>query len=168
MKENIVLIGMPGSGKTSVGKLLAEMLDRTFLDLDQAVEESAGKSIPGIFAEEGEEAFRQKETACARQAAARTGLVIATGGGIVLREENMEALSATGTVVFLDRTVEEICGSDLSGRPLIGGDLDRVRALYDQRIGLYRRFAQLTVGSHHAPEQVAREISSLLKGEHHE
>lgn len=168
MNGNIVLIGMPGSGKTSVGKLLAEALGMTFLDLDQAVEESAGKSIPAIFAGEGEEVFRRRETACARQAAARTGLVVATGGGIVLRQENMEALSATGTVIFLDRSVEEICGSDLSGRPLIGKDLNRVQALYDQRIGLYRRYARITVGSHDAPEQVAREILSLLKGERHE
>ena len=168
MNGNIVLIGMPGSGKTSVGKLLAEALGRTFFDLDQAVEESAGKSIPAIFAEEGEGAFRQRETDCARQVAARVGLVIATGGGIVLRQENMEALSATGTVIFLDRSVEEICGSDLSGRPLIGKDLNRVQALYDQRIGLYRRYARITVGSHDAPEQVAREILSLLKGERHE
>ena len=163
MNGNIFLIGMPGSGKTSVGKLLEEALGRTFFDLDQAVEESAGKSIPAIFAEEGEGAFRQRETDCAR-----VGLVIATGGGIVLRQENMEALSATGTVIFLDRSVEEICGSDLSGRPLIGKDLNRVQALYDQRIGLYRRYARITVGSHDAPEQVAREILSLLKGERHE
>ena len=73
MNGNIVLIGMPGSGKTSVGKLLAEALGRTFFDLDQAVEESAGKSIPAIFAEEGEGAFRQRETDCARQAAAQIG-----------------------------------------------------------------------------------------------
>ncbi len=167
MRENIVLIGMPGSGKTSVGRLLAGMLGRTFLDLDQAVEESAGKTISAIFAEEGEEAFRRRETACARQAAARTGLVIATGGGAVLRQENMDALSATGVVVFLDRSVEEICGSDLSGRPLIGGNPDRVRALYDQRIGLYRRYAQFTVESHGRPEQIAREILDRLKGECH-
>lgn len=167
MKENLVLIGMPGSGKTSVGKILAERLGFVFADLDEEIAKAAGKSIPKIFAAEGEEGFRQRETACAREAASRTGQVIATGGGIILRKENMEALSASGTVIFLDRTVEEICGSDLSGRPLIAGDLSRVQALYDQRIGLYRQYAEVTAGSHAAPAEVAESIIALLKGDFH-
>lgn len=164
-KANLVLIGMPGSGKTSVARILAERLGWSFLDLDEAIEQAAGKSIPAIFAEEGEDAFRRIETALAREAAAKTGQVIATGGGIILREENMKALAATGTIIFLDRSVGEICGSDLSGRPLIGKDLNRVQALYDQRIGLYRRYAEVTAGSHDAPDKVAEVVLLLLKGE---
>ena len=84
MKENLVLIGMPGSGKTSVGKILAERLGFVFADLDEEIAKAAGRSIPEIFAEEGEEGFRQRETACAREAASRTGQVIATGGSAKL------------------------------------------------------------------------------------
>ena len=164
-KANLVLIGMPGSGKTSVGRILAERLGMTFLDLDEAIQRAAGKPIPAIFAEDGEEVFRRMETACARDAAAGAGQVIATGGGIILREENMEALAVSGTIIFLERSVEEICGSDLSGRPLIGRDLNRVRILYDQRIGLYRRYAEITAGSHDAPDRVAAAILLLLEGE---
>ena len=162
MKANIVLIGMPGSGKTSVGKKLAEKLNLIFLDLDAAIEEAVGKPISVIFSEEGEESFRQWETACAVKASEGSGQVIATGGGIILREENMKALRKTGTIVFLDRSVKEICGSDLSGRPLIGSDPDRVQVFYDQRIGLYQKYAEVTAGSHEAPEKVAEALAAEL------
>ena len=74
----------------------------------------------------------------------------------------MKALRKTGTIVFLDRSVKEICGSDLSGRPLIGSDPDRVQVLYDQRIGLYQKYAEVTAGSHEAPEKVAEALAAEL------
>ncbi len=155
-KDNIVLIGMPGSGKTTVGRSLAALTAMTFLDLDAEIERSAGRDIPRIFQEDGEEAFRRLETACARRAAALRGFVIACGGGIILKEENMEALSRTGTVVFLDRSVGELASADLPGRPLLDGRRERLQELYDARIGLYRRYADVTVPSSRSPEIVAQ------------
>ena len=96
-KDNIVLIGMPGSGKTRVGRSLAALTAMTFLDLDDEIQRAAGKDIPRIFYEEGEEGFRLRETDCARKAAALRGFVIACGGGIILKEENMGGLSRAGT-----------------------------------------------------------------------
>ena len=102
-KTNVVLIGMPGSGKSCVGAALAERLGMPLVETDAMVVEKTGRSIPDIFAQDGEAAFRREETAAARRAAAMEGTVISTGGGIILRPENMEILSATGTVYFLDR-----------------------------------------------------------------
>ena len=99
-KTNVVLIGMPGSGKSCVGAALAERLGMPLVETDAMVVEKTGRSIPDIFAQDGEAAFRREETAAARRAAAMEGTVISTGGGIILRPENMEILSATGTVYF--------------------------------------------------------------------
>lgn len=163
MKDNIVLIGMPGCGKTTVGKLLAHRTALVFLDLDAEIEDIAGSSIPQIFAEQGEEAFRQLETICAKRAALMKGRVIACGGGIVLREENMEALKETGTIVFLNRSVLDICSSNLEGRPLIAGDMSRVQQLYDQRIGLYRKYAEISVDCSCPPETAAQRVWELVQ-----
>ncbi|MGI5894565.1 MAG: shikimate kinase [Candidatus Merdivicinus sp.] len=164
-KENIVLIGMPGSGKTTVGRHLAQLTGMIFLDLDTEIERTAGMDIPRIFSEKGEDTFRQIETDCARKASRLSGYVIACGGGIILRQENMRALGRTGTIVFLDRSVKEICASKLDGRPLIAGNLDRVQALYDQRIALYRQYAEVTVESSRSPEFVARLVWESLQGQ---
>ena len=101
MKKNVVLIGMPGCGKSAVGKELAAMLHMVLIDTDQMVEQADGRTIPEIFAQEGEQTFRDKETAAAKRAASMTGVIIATGGGMVLREENMRALAENGTVKLL-------------------------------------------------------------------
>lgn len=163
MRGNIVLIGMPGCGKTTVGRLLAALAGMEFLDLDQEIEQEAGMGIPEIFAKQGEPAFRDLETACARKAAALREKVLATGGGIVLRKENMAALEETGVIVFIDRRVEDICSSDLGGRPLIAGDLSRVQALYDQRIGLYRRYGELVIPADRTPELTAKAVLAAVK-----
>lgn len=163
MKDNIVLIGMPGCGKTTVGKHLAHRTAMVFLDLDAEIEDIAGSSIPQIFANQGEEAFRQLETICAKRSALMKGRVIACGGGIVLREENMKALKETGTIVFLNRSVLDICSSNLDGRPLIAGDMSRVQTLYDQRIGLYRKYAEYTVDCSCPPETVAQKVWEMVQ-----
>lgn len=105
-KENVVLIGMPSCGKTSVGRVLAEKLGRRLVDLDALIVEKAGRSIPEIFATEGETAFRDIESEVILSLAAENGLVIATGGGAVLREENRRRLKQNGRLYFLDRPVE--------------------------------------------------------------
>ena len=158
MENNIVLIGMPGSGKSIVGQILARKTGLSFVDLDAFIEEVAGKSIPQIFAEDGEAIFRDLEQQCAEEVSRRSGQVIATGGGVILREANMSALSHNGVIVFLDRPVSDILGENLSGRPLLTDDANRIHRLYDERIQLYRRYGQITVKNDGMPEQAAAEI----------
>ena len=162
---NLVLIGMPGSGKSTVGKILSRMLCMPLVDTDALVEQTAGKTIPELFAQEGEAAFRDLETDAARRAAAMTGVVIATGGGMVLREENMRLLSATGVVFFRDRPLADIAREDHSGRPLIGSDRDRLQKLYTERIELYRKYAQYTISHTDTPEEAAERIAELYRKE---
>lgn len=163
--KNIVLIGMPGCGKTKVGGVLSQLLDMPLVDTDQLVVETAGRSIPELFAQEGEEAFRDRETAAARQAAAMDGVVIATGGGMVLRPENMAALSATGLVFFRDRALEAIAAEDHGGRPLVGSDREKIYQLYTQRIELYRKYAQYTISHTDTVEEAAEQIAALYRKE---
>ena len=160
---NLVLIGMPGSGKSTVGKILSRMLCMPLVDTDAMVEAAAGETIPELFAREGEAAFRDRETAAARQAAELDNTVIATGGGIILRPENMAALSATGLIFFRDRALENIMGEDHMGRPLVGKDPDKLRILYTQRIELYRKYAQYTISHTKTAEEAAARIAALYR-----
>lgn len=165
MKKNIVLIGMPGCGKSAVGRTLAAMLDMPLVDTDQMVEQAAGATIPEIFASEGERAFRDLETAAARRAAAMEGVVIATGGGMVLRAENMEALGETGVIFFRDRELAAIIGEDHSGRPLVGSQPDRLKKLYTERIDLYRKYAKYTISNTDTARAAAEQIAALYQKE---
>lgn len=162
-RRNIVLIGMPGSGKSCVGACLARRLGWPLMETDAMIVEEKGRSIPEIFAQEGEEAFRREESAAARRAASVDGAVISTGGGMILRRENMEALSATGTVFFLNRDPEEIAREELAGRPLLAGGRERVFQLYEQRIHLYRGYAQHIIPSS-TVEKMADAILSIAEG----
>jgi len=165
MKKNIVLIGMPGCGKTAVGRELSAMLHMVLVDTDQLVEQKAGRTIPEIFAREGEKVFRDMETAAAKQAARMENVIIATGGGMVLREENMAALAGTGVVFFRDRALADILGEDLTDRPLLSGDKQRIYDLYDRRIHLYRRYAQHIVSDTNTAREAAARIAAIYEEE---
>lgn len=165
MSKNIVLIGMPGCGKTAVGRELSAALHMLLVDTDQMVEQADGRTIPDIFAQDGEQAFRDLESAAARQAADMRGVIIATGGGMVLREENMQALSRNGIVFFRDRPVSDILGEDLSGRPLLRDDAQRIYRLYDQRIHLYRKYAQHTISHTNTAKEAAQHIAAIYEEE---
>lgn len=116
---NLVFIGLPGSGKTTVGRAAAALLGMPFFDCDDQVERRAGMPIPTIFALEGECWFRHREAACLEQLLSQDGAVIATGGGAVLLEENRRALRKA-KVIFLDRSVEDIMLTfEAAGRPLM-------------------------------------------------
>ena len=137
---NVVLIGMPGSGKSSSGKRLARILGRPFVDLDDAIQMETGLSPAQIIREQGEDAFRKVETGICATYGARSGLVIACGGGVVTRAENYPLLHQNGTIVLLDRDVRLLSSA---GRPL--SQTRGVEALAAERMPLYRAWADVTV-----------------------
>lgn len=165
MKKNIVLIGMPGCGKSAVGRELAALLHMVLVDTDRMVERADGRTIPDIFAQEGETAFRDKETAAAMRAAQMQNVIIATGGGMVLREGNMQALGKNGIVFFRDRAPSDILGEDLSNRPLLSKDKRRIYDLYEQRIGLYRKYAHHIISDTDTAKEAAARIAAVYKEE---
>ena len=166
--KSIILIGFMGSGKSSVGHKLAEHRGRSFLDTDNLVEEKAGKTIASIFAEDGEASFREIETAVIRELKNRAGdnAVVATGGGVVLKKENREALRETGTVVWLNVSPREVLNRvEGSDRPLLQKkDKEKaVRELIALRKDLYAVTAHYTVDTDgKTPGRVAEDIIKLL------
>jgi shikimate dehydrogenase len=153
-RRNIVLIGMPGCGKTAVGHTLAESLARPLADMDALIEAGSGRSIPAIFAADGEAAFRAIESAVAAEAGGGTAQIISTGGGVVLFPENMKNLAQNGRIYFIDRPPELL---ERAGRPL-SGDADAVARLYRERLPLYRKYADKIVANNALPEDAARAI----------
>lgn len=132
--KNIVLTGLSGCGKTTLGKLLATALDRPYYDMDAMIEEHEGKTVKEIFAQQGEDHFRQVEADIAQQAANLTDAVISTGGGVILRQSNMDHLRRTGVVIFIDRDphriIQSIEGDD---RPLLADGAEKLYQLAQQR-----------------------------------
>lgn len=143
--RNIALIGMPGCGKSSLGRALAEKLERKFVDVDELVVELAGRSIPEIFAQQGEAAFRELESRVVEQLGGRTGLVIATGGGTVKNPKNVQALRRQGVILFIHCPVELLQLGE--GRPL-AKSLEDLRKLEAERLELYRSCADAVVEYH--------------------
>ena len=155
--ENIILVGMPGSGKSTVGKALAEALGRPFVDTDTRIAEEAGSTIPEIFSADGEEVFRAFETEAVKKAGMMSGAVIATGGGVVTRERNYRPLSQNGKIVFIER---ELTALPVNGRPI--SQANPVEALYAKRLPLYRSFADVTVENNGSVTETVERILSAL------
>lgn len=151
--QNIVLIGMPGCGKTTIGKLLAEKTGKRFADSDALVIELAGKSIPEIFAEDGEAVFRDWETRALAELGKQSGLVIATGGGCVTKERNYELLHQNGSIFWLKR---DLAFLPLDGRPL--SQTNKLEELYRIRKPMYEAFADHTVSNNNDPDGTVRQI----------
>ena len=154
---NIILIGMPGCGKSTLGRKLAEALNRPCVDTDALIEEAAGRPIPEIFATDGEEVFRAYETDAVKRAGMMSGAVIATGGGVVTRERNYAPLSQNGSIVFIKRDLSKL---PTKGRPL--SQANPLEEMYARRLPLYRRFADMEISNNGPLDQtVARILSEL-------
>ena len=134
-KENIVLTGMPGSGKSTIGALLSKELSRPFVDTDELIEEKAGITIPDIFSKFGEEYFRKLESEVIAETSKKTGLVVATGGGAILKKENVKNLSQNGKIFFLDRPLEQIVPT--ADRPLSNSELS-LKKRFAERYEIYQ------------------------------
>ena len=153
-QSNIVLIGMPGCGKTTVGRIISEKLSKKFVDSDTEIEQKFQKKIPQIFTENGEEFFRKNEAEIINKIGKNLDCVIATGGGAVLKKENRDALKQNGTVVYLKRDLSELA---LNGRPLSNGE-NAVEKLYRERKGIYESFADFTVEVKGGAEATAERV----------
>ena len=159
-KRSIVLTGMPGSGKSTLGALLAARLQRPLYDTDAEIVKRAGMPITEIFRAYGETYFRNLETDVIRELTLRGGAVIATGGGAVLRQENVDALKQNGAIVFLDRDPETLVPT--ADRPL-ADDRAKLRALYTARHPIYTAAADLSIAVHGTPEDTAERIMEALQ-----
>ena len=156
--QNVILIGMPGSGKSTVGRLLAEKLGRPLLEADKELEKAAGMSIPVIFANEGEAGFRKRETRILSDLGKQSGTVISTGGGCVTREENYPLLHQNGVIVWIRRDLNCLARE---GRPLsLNADLS---AMYAVRAPLYEHFADFTVENDGNAEDTVNSILEVLQ-----
>lgn len=153
--QNIILIGMPGCGKSTVGSLLAQRLGRVFVDADAQIPELAGKSIPEIFAQDGEETFRKRETQVLSEFGKQSGLIIATGGGCVTQERNYNLLHQNGQIFWLKRDLEVL---PTDGRPL--SQSNRLDDLYEARKGQYQAFADFVIDNNESTEETVAAILS--------
>ncbi len=153
---NIVLVGMPGCGKSTAAKKLSEILGRELIDTDELIIKNEGRAIPEIFEAEGEEYFRNAEALAVSQAGKQSGRIIATGGGAVLREDNKDALRQNSVVVFLRRDLSQL---DTSGRPLSKNG--RLEEMYKKRLPHYEAVCDITVDVSQDENETARRI---LKG----
>ncbi len=166
-KNNIYLVGMPGAGKTTVGRQLARRMQRSFIDADHEIETRTGVRIPLIFDIEGEQGFRDRESRVIADLANESNLIVATGGGAVLRPENRAALKQGGTVVYLSvapRLLFERTRLD-PNRPLlqVADPMQKIEELFAERDPLYREVADIVINSmggsiNHLVKQVEREL----------
>ena len=158
-KQNIVLIGMPGSGKSTIGKALAEKLGRYFIDTDDVITEKHG-IISDIFAKNGEAYFRDIETEAVKATAKNGGIVIATGGGAILRKENVTALKQNGVIFFLNRPLDDIIPT--SDRPL-SSDIESLRKRFEERYPIYKATGDFEIAIDGNVENAVNRILECLK-----
>lgn len=160
----IVLIGMPGCGKTTIGKMAAEELNFKFIDIDEEIVKSSGRTINDIFAENGEDFFRELETETLREAMSFDNAVVSTGGGIVKFSRNIELIiQSGGHIVFIDRPLDLIIGDiDTSERPLLKDGADRLKNLYYERYELYKNAASEIIENNAGLNDVVQKICKIV------
>lgn len=160
---NIWVAGMPGSGKSTVGRLLAERVGRRFVDADGEIERRSGRSLADLVDEAGEAAFREVESEVVRDLAAEDGLVVGCGGGAVLDPANRRVMQRSGTVIFLQAPLETLSERiRTSGpRPLVG-DGSTLEALWSERAPAYAAAADHVVDATGTPEEVAARVAEVL------
>lgn len=162
LKKHIFLIGMPGAGKTTIGKLLSQKLNLEFIDLDSYIKEKNHSSIEAMF-EKGEAHFRKLESEALRDAVKLSPRVISTGGGIITREENVSLLKTYGTIIYIDRDVETIIKDiDVSHRPLLLEGKERLFKLYEERKSIYEASCDYRVKNDNTFEHIVDKIIATL------
>ena len=161
---DLILIGLPASGKTTVGRQLARRLDMPFFDCDEAIGAAAGCSVSDIFARYGESYFRQLEHRTLEELCRKESCVIATGGGVVKRQSNVVKLHASGLIIFIDRRAEDIVTDvEVEKRPLLKEGPDKVFTLYKERIALYRAAADRILENRGSEKEVLSRLLDMVK-----
>ena len=158
-KENIVLIGMPACGKSTVGRILAEGFNRPLIDTDELIEKRAKMSIKDIFEKQGEAEFRRLESEVIKEIAQRDGQIISTGGGAILREENVSALKYNGKLFFIDRPIESLIPTE--SRPLSSNKVD-IKNRFKERYGIYCDVCDVKVDAKCDASTVAKKITEIF------
>lgn len=165
-RKNIVLCGFMGCGKSTIGSLLSKKTGMSFIDLDSYIEKKEDKTISQIFADSGEEYFRQLEREASQELSKKNGLVIATGGGTLTYKVNVDAFKTNGKIILLDLPVEVVAErlKNDTTRPLLNRpDKDKaMRELYEKRLPLYRSAADIAVDASQSPLMVCNEIISSV------
>lgn len=145
INKNIVLIGMPGCGKTTIGNILAQRLSMEFIDIDKYIEEKEERSITDIF-NYGEDYFRKIESKAVEEVSNKFSMVISTGGGVVKLYSNIERLNKNGIIIFINRPVEDIISDvNISSRPLLKDGKDKIYTLFKQRHYLYKKYCDYEI-----------------------
>lgn len=159
-KQNLVLIGMPGCGKSTIGKAVAGMLNKEFIDSDDEIVKKAGITIPEIFESEGEAGFRKIESQVIKELSLKQSAVIATGGGAILNKRNVELLKGNGIVVFIDRPLEMLVTTD--DRPL-SSNRELLEKRYNERYDIYCGSADVIVNAAGSLEKNIQVVSEAIK-----
>ncbi len=154
-KDNIILTGMPSSGKTTIGKILAEKTGKSFVDTDDEIIKKIGMDIPSYFAKYGEVAFRDVESEVIKEVSVNNNQIIATGGGAILREENVTYLKQNGNIYFLNRDLEGLIPT--SDRPL-SSSIDALKKRYEERYPIYTKTADVIIDGNGTPNEVANYV----------
>ena len=161
--KNIVLIGMPGCGKSTIGYRMSQKINYSFFDADKYLEEKENRIISDIFSKEGEEYFRKLETKYLKDLSKKEQIIISTGGGAVKKKENIDTLKQNGIIIFLDRTIEDISKENHENRPLLQ-NIENLWKLYDERINLYRKYADIIIKNDDDMNLIVERIITTLKG----
>ena len=163
MHKHIFLIGMPGAGKTTVGKMLAKELGRDFYDLDQTIQDKVGKSVQNIYIYDGKDAFSEYEYSTIKELIHNKPSVIATGGGTVTYDKTVKLMRNNGLVVFVNRDVNHILDDlDLEIRPLVKESIEYIFNVYEERYPLYEEAAHIKIGNEGSITDAVQEIIEAL------
>ena len=161
--KNIVLIGMPACGKSTIGYWLSKKIGYPLLDTDKYLEEKENRIISDIFSNEGEEYFRNLETKYLKELSEKKGFIISTGGGAVKKKENIDILKKNGIVIFLNREINDISKENHKHRPLLQ-DINNIQKLYDERIDLYKKYSDIIIKNNDDMSIIVDRIITALRG----
>lgn len=161
--NNIILIGLSGCGKTCLGNIISKEEELNFIDLDKYIEEKNDMTIKEMF-NISEEFFRDRETEAVKEASRLGNALIATGGGVIKRKENMDALGKSGCIIFIDRKPENIIETlDTSNRPLLEGGKEKLYDLHKERYEIYKKYAHITIDNNNNKEKVINTLKDIIK-----
>jgi len=164
LKNKVILIGMPGCGKSTTGEALSKKLNYDFYDMDAYIEEISGEKIPILFSK-GEEIFRDWESKACQELCQKQRVVIASGGGVVEHDKNIHTLQKDSIIIFINRPIEEIVKDiDITTRPLLKAGIHKLSELYNKRIHLYQKAAHISIQNNGSIEQMLSQIEEQLKG----